>query len=102
MWPTEPRAPRSWRRYPLKRSTATVGCCAPCIPLWPEDLGGKEGGHMSDQADPSEPAVFKRGEAAWKEAKEQIAKRNEQARRAARRQREEYERDQARRAAARR
>jgi hypothetical protein len=42
---------------------------------------------MSDQAD--KPA--KRGEAAWKEAKEKVAERNAQARKAGKQQRQDYE-----------
>ena len=46
---------------------------------------------MSDQAD--KPA--KRGEAAWKEAKEKVAERNAQARKAGKQQRQDYERGKA-------
>ena len=46
---------------------------------------------MSDQAE--KPA--KRGEAAWKEAKERVAERNAQARKAGKQQRQDYERQKA-------
>ena len=53
---------------------------------------------MSDQADGP---VSKRGEAAWKEARERVAERNEQARKAGRQRREASDRQklEARRAA---
>jgi hypothetical protein len=53
---------------------------------------------VSDQADGP---VSKRGEAAWKEAKERVAERNEQARKAGKQRREasERQRDEARRVA---
>jgi hypothetical protein len=59
---------------------------------------------MTDEAQAQQPATTKRGEAAWEEAKERVAERNRQARKAGKQQREAYERqrDQARRAAARR
>ena len=51
---------------------------------------------MSDEADRTpDDSPRKRGEAAWKEAKQQIAERNERARRAGRAQREAHERDKA-------
>ena len=51
---------------------------------------------MSDQTEAEgNQKPSKRGEAAWKEAKERIAKRNEQARKAGKQQREAYEREQA-------
>jgi hypothetical protein len=57
---------------------------------------------MSSEADEHQdgPAA-KRGEAAWKEAKERVAERNQQARKAGKQRREAYERgqDDARRAA---
>jgi hypothetical protein len=57
---------------------------------------------MSDQAqDPQDGPAPKRGEAAWKEAKERIAQRNEAARKAGKQRRGTYERqrEDARRAA---
>jgi hypothetical protein len=51
---------------------------------------------MSDQTDhQQEPVPVKRGEPAWKEATERIAKRNEQARKAGKQHREAYERQRA-------
>jgi hypothetical protein len=51
---------------------------------------------MSDQADHQvEQGPSKRGEAAWKEAKERIAERNEKARKEGKQRREAYERQQA-------
>jgi hypothetical protein len=48
---------------------------------------------MSDQAEHQEEQVpIKRGEATWKEAKERVAARNEQARKAGKQSREAYER----------
>jgi len=55
---------------------------------------------MSDQGDHEDGRpVSKRGEAAWKEAKERVAERNEQARKAGKQQAYERQRDEARRAA---
>ena len=49
---------------------------------------------MSDNQEQQEPRESaKRGEAAWKEERERIAKRNDQARKAGREQRETYERE---------
>lgn len=49
---------------------------------------------MPDQADqPDERATPKRGEAAWKEARERIAARNDQARKAGQARRAAYERE---------
>ena len=45
---------------------------------------------MTDQNE--EKPVSKRGEAAWKEARDRIAERNEQVSKAGRKQREDYER----------
>ena len=58
---------------------------------------------MSEEAD-QQPRPGKRGEAAWKAAREAVAERNEQTRKAGKKQREEYERHKAdeRRAAERR
>jgi hypothetical protein len=55
---------------------------------------------MTDQSD-RQPESSARGEAAWKQAREAVAARNERARRAGREEREAYERkrDDARRAA---
>jgi hypothetical protein len=51
---------------------------------------------MSDQADhQEEQGPSKRGEAAWKEAKERIAERNDKARKEGKQRREAYERQQA-------
>ena len=48
---------------------------------------------MSENEEPQETREpGKRGEAAWKEERERIAKRNDQARKAGREQRENYER----------
>ena len=47
---------------------------------------------MSDQVDDGQPVVSKRGEAAWKEAKDRIAERNDQARKMGRQRREEKDR----------
>jgi hypothetical protein len=54
---------------------------------------------MSDEAQEGQPP--KRGEAAWKEARERVSQRNEQARKTGKQRREAYERqqNQARRAA---
>jgi hypothetical protein len=57
---------------------------------------------MSDQTDHrEEQATGKRGEAAWKEARDRVDQRNAQARKAGKQRREAYERqrDEARRAA---
>lgn len=43
---------------------------------------------MSDQADKQQPVVPKRGEAAWKEQRDAVAERNEQARKAGRQRKE--------------
>jgi hypothetical protein len=51
---------------------------------------------MTDQTDHQEKqAPSKRGEAAWKEAKERIAERNDRARKEGKQRREAYERQQA-------
>ena len=47
---------------------------------------------MSDQVNDGQTVAPKRGEAAWKEAKDRIAERNEQARKAGRQRREAKER----------
>jgi hypothetical protein len=48
---------------------------------------------MTDQADqPEQGATSNRGEAAWKAAKDRVAERNEQARKAGKQRREAYER----------
>jgi hypothetical protein len=60
---------------------------------------------MSDEAEQQqEQATGKRGEAAWKEARERVAERNAKARKLGKQRREAYERgrDEARRAAERR
>jgi hypothetical protein len=58
--------------------------------------GGKKETSVSDQADQSEKlAGSTRGEAAWKEAKERVAERNVQARKAGKQRRESYERQRA-------
>jgi hypothetical protein len=51
---------------------------------------------VADQAEHREDgAVAKRGEAKWKEAKERVAERNSQARKAGKQRREAYERQRA-------
>ena len=47
---------------------------------------------MNDQADNQQQPVSKRGEAAWKEAKERVAARNEEARKDGRQRREAKDR----------
>ena len=56
---------------------------------------------MSDGTDPEDVESSARGEAAWKEAKDKVAARNQQAQRTGRKTRDAYERkrDDARRAA---
>jgi len=49
---------------------------------------------LSDQEKPENPPAAKRGEAAWKEARDRIAERNDATRKAGKKQREEYERGQ--------
>jgi hypothetical protein len=59
---------------------------------------------MSDQSEEREQPAAKRGEAAWKEARERVADRNDKARKAGKQRRDAYERERgdARRAAERR
>jgi hypothetical protein len=54
--------------------------------------GGSEDGRMSEH---QEEAPAKRGEAAWAAAREEVAKRNAQARKAGKQRREAYELEQA-------
>ena len=54
--------------------------------------GGGKADHMTDQSD-GNPGSSARGEAAWKQATEEVAERNRRAQKLGREQREAYERE---------
>jgi hypothetical protein len=54
--------------------------------------GGGKADHMTDQSD-GDPGSSARGEAAWKQATDEVAERNRRAQKLGREQREAYERE---------
>ena len=61
----------------LPGEESTAGCRVPASPCGRPLTRGSEDGAMSDEA-----KVSKRGDAAWREARDQVASRNDEARRA--------------------
>lgn len=78
-------------QLPSSAELSAAGCRAP-VPCGPSTPGSSQDGVVSDKPEAEERTVSKRGEAAWKEEKDRIAARNEQARKAGRQRRDAKDR----------